>query len=171
MNKNKYGYKLSRSRGARKALFRSLIKSLSEYGSINTTNTKVKAVQGDIDKLINLAKKGDLASRRKIYAYLGNDRKTTDLIITKITPSLSKRTSGYTKIENLGIRRGDAAKMVRFYWSDEMIEDKKKNAKKPKKKLKAKTAKVTKTTKAKSKKKQKETSRVSKLKERLTRKK
>ncbi|QQS38943.1 50S ribosomal protein L17 [Candidatus Woesebacteria bacterium] len=133
MKKRKLGYKLSRNRGSRTALFRSLIKSLIIHGTITTTVVKAKAVTGDIDKLVNLAKKDDLASRRRLYAYLGNDRKTTDALVKNIALSLKDRIGGYTKVVGAGIRRGDAAKLVKLSWSNDIIIAPKASLKKTKK--------------------------------------
>lgn len=116
MKKRVYGRKLSRAYKARKALVRALVRALVKYGSIETTKPKAKMIQGQIDKYINLAKKQTIASRRRLYGLLGNDRKTTDAIINLIKEYFKKRTGGYTRIISLPQRRGDAAEIAKIEW-------------------------------------------------------
>jgi len=120
MKKKVFGRKLSREKDTRLALFRSLMRALVLNGKIKTTKAKAKAIQKSLEKLINLAKKGTLAARRRVYSRLGNDRKTADLIFGTILPAFSAKKSGFTRIINLPERRGDLAKMVRLEWSEEI---------------------------------------------------
>ena len=124
MRKKLFGRQLSRSRKARIALFRSQIRALALVGKIKTTKAKAKAIQGEIDKLISLAKKESIAARRKILANLGNDRTTTDVLVTKIAPTFNGRTSGFTRITTLPPRRGDAAAMARLEWVEVITTEK-----------------------------------------------
>lgn len=121
MKKRKFGRKLSRGSGARKALYRSLIKALVEHGSITTTKVKAKTIQRDVDKMINIAKNDSVAARRRVYARLGNDRKTTDNIFKLIAPKFLVKKGGYTRIVNLPRRRGDYAEMARFEWTERVV--------------------------------------------------
>jgi large subunit ribosomal protein L17 len=66
------GYKLNRDSEHRRAMFRNLAIALFTHEQITTTHTKAKAVQPLVEKLITLARKGDLASRRRATAYIGN---------------------------------------------------------------------------------------------------
>lgn len=116
MRKRFAGKKLSRSSGARRALFRALIRAQVLHGKIVTTKTKAKLVQKQLDKIINLTKKGGLAKRRQVYAKLGNDREVTDLLFQKVAPNFKDRVGGYTRIINLPKRRGDAAEIARIEW-------------------------------------------------------
>jgi large subunit ribosomal protein L17 len=116
MRKRVFGRKLSRGKGARKALFRSLIRALVKHGKIKTTRAKAKAVQGMIDKMVVKAKKNDLASRRRVFALLGNDKQTARDIFTKIIPLMNSRVSGFTRLIPLPARRGDLAERVRLEW-------------------------------------------------------
>ncbi|MBI4153512.1 50S ribosomal protein L17 [Candidatus Woesebacteria bacterium] len=125
MRKMVFGRHLSRGRGSRIALFRSLIRALVASGKIVTTRAKAKAIIPLIDKLITTAKKNSLSGRRKVLSRLGNDRETTDLIFLKVLPSFSNRSSGFTRIVLLPSRPGDSAQMARLEWS-ETIEMKKK---------------------------------------------
>ncbi len=120
MNKRKFGRKLGRGQGARKALFRSITKALVEHGSITTTKAKAKAFQGEIDKLVGLAKEGSVVSRRRVYAKLGNDRKTTDKIFQVVAKAFEDRKGGYTRTVNLPLRRGDNAETVQLEWTEEI---------------------------------------------------
>ncbi len=122
MNKRKFGRKLGRGQGARKALFRSITKALVEHGSITTTKAKAKAFQGEIDKLVGLAKEGSIVSRRRVYAKLGNDRVTTDKIFQVVAKVFKDREGGYTRTINLPLRRGDNAETVRLEWTEEIGE-------------------------------------------------
>jgi large subunit ribosomal protein L17 len=120
MKKRVYGRKLGRERDTRRALFRSIIAALVEHGKIVTTKTKAKAVQGDIDKLITLAKKKTIAANRRLFAKLGNDKETVKKLVKLIAPTFSGRKSGYTRIVNLPRRRGDRAEMARLEWVKEL---------------------------------------------------
>ena len=144
MRKRVKGKKLSRSRTARDALFRSQLRALIEYGEIKTTKAKAKAVQPWIDTLVVKAKKDTLVSRRKVLAKFANNRITADKLYEYAKGT--KRNSGFTRIVLLSSRRGDDAPMVKLLWVDELkketskktdekkkVEDKKKKDKKTKK--------------------------------------
>ena len=130
MRKRVYGKKLSRSRTARDAMYRSLTAALVEYGKIETTRAKAKGVQPYIEKLSRLEKKSDLSSRRRVLAKLANDKKTEKGMFDQI--SIAKRNSGYTRIVPLPRRKGDNTKMVRLEWVDQKEVAKKSKAKKTK---------------------------------------
>lgn len=160
MKKRVYGRKLSRERDTRRALFRALIRALVKYDKIVTTKAKAKAIQGDVDRLVNLAKNGSIQTKRRLFASLGNDKETTKALIEKIAPVFTKRKGGYTRIINLPRRRGDAAEIVRIEWvksipvKEEKIESKKKSkeksiASKKKEDTKKEVKKTTKTSKKK----------------------
>lgn len=120
MRKRIFGKKLSRGRGARRALFRALARAMIISGKIETSKAKAKFIQGQLDKLINSAKKDSVFTRRKVLAELGNDRDTADLLFKKVVPALQGRTSGFTRIITLPKRRGDAADMARIEWVEEV---------------------------------------------------
>ena len=136
MKKRGFGRKFSRDRGSRRALFRSLLKALIEYGKINTGLAKAKAIRGDVEKLVNLAKDKSVNSVRRINAYLGNDRRIVNLLLSKVLPSLSSDKGGYIKITNLPRRKGDFSQMVRIEWIEKIVIAKKDNSKKAKKNVK-----------------------------------
>ncbi|HHV71043.1 MAG TPA: 50S ribosomal protein L17 [Clostridia bacterium] len=106
----KYG-KLGRNSGHRKALFRNLVTSLFKHGKIETTEAKAKEINKIADKMVTLAKRGDLHSRRLVLAYLLDETVVKDLF-DNIAPRYAERSGGYTRITKIGPRRGDAAPMV-----------------------------------------------------------
>ena len=105
------GKKLSRSSGARKALFKSLLTELFRHERIETTEAKAKAVRGQAEKLISIARRGDLAARRHVYAELSSTQVAKKLM-EEIAPEFKDRNGGYTRIYKLGPRKGDAAPMA-----------------------------------------------------------
>ena len=103
------GRKFGRKTDQATALVRGLMCSLIKYQSITTTLARAKEIRRDAEKLITLAKKNNLASRRLVIARL-DDMETADLLIDVIVPQI-KRDSGYLKIEHAGYRKGDHAEM------------------------------------------------------------
>ena len=153
MRNKVFGKQLSRSRKGRRALIRSLIKTLIVRGKITTTKAKAKAIQGQVDKLVTLGKKGTVSARRDVLAFLGNDRTVTDFFFMKQIPVFKNRTSGFTRIIILPRRRGDNAEMATLEWMDKYVEvvkkevTSKKESKKEKTKLKKEVKKENKTKK------------------------
>lgn len=108
------GYrKLGRPTDQRKAMLRNLVTSFfkSEDGKIVTTETRAKEVRGLADKMITLAKRGDLHARKQVLAYLTEEEVVTKLFDT-IAPKYAERNGGYTRIIKMGPRRGDAVEVV-----------------------------------------------------------
>lgn len=103
--------KLGRRSAPRKALFRSLVTALFEYGKIETTEIKAKEARSLAEKMITLAKKGDLHSRR-LAAEVITDPAVLQKLFDEIAGRYTERNGGYTRIMKLGPRRGDAAPMV-----------------------------------------------------------
>lgn len=126
------GRKFGRETDQRTALTRGLMRSLFKYKSINTTLAKAKEIRRPAEKLITIAKKGDLAARRTVIARL-NGQETGNELIDVIAPQI-KRNSGYLRIERTGFRRGDNAEMATISFVDEIKdavkEEKKADAKK-----------------------------------------
>ena len=102
--------KLNRDSSARKALFRSIVTSLFRHERIETTETKAKEISGIAEKMITLAKRGDLHARRQVLSFLMDEEVTKKLFDT-IAPKYADRQGGYTRILKLGPRKGDAAPM------------------------------------------------------------
>lgn len=113
------GKKLNRSSNHRKALFKNVASGLIEHGEITTTEAKAKAIQATVEKLVTKAKKQTLHSRRLIHSFL-NDKKLTSKLVDKLAPQLGHRSSGFTKIQKLGVRRGDNATMVKLSLVDKV---------------------------------------------------
>ncbi len=112
------GKRLSRSKGHRKALKRTLIKQLFEHERIQTTKAKAQCIRGEAEKLITLAKRGNDAetsamvhARRRAAAKL-NDKEIVRKLFDDIAPRYSDRNGGYTRMLKLGQRQGDSAEMV-----------------------------------------------------------
>lgn len=112
--------KLNRTSSNRKALFRSLVTDLFLYERIQTTEAKAKELRSIADKMITLAKRGDLHARRQVAQYVRREHlDTTEVkqdaiqkLFGDIASRFQERNGGYTRIVKLGPRRGDAAPMV-----------------------------------------------------------
>ncbi len=126
------GRKFGRETDQRTALTRGLMRSLFKYKSINTTLAKAKEIRRPAEKLITIAKKGDLTARRLVIARL-NDQETGNELIDVIAPQI-KRDSGYLRIERSGFRRGDNAEMATISFVDEIKDTVKEEKKAPAKK-------------------------------------
>ena len=103
--------KLRRTSGPRKAVLRSLVTALFQYGRIQTTEAKAKELRKTADKMISLAKRGDLHARRQVLAYV-MDETVVNNLFTDIAPKYAERNGGYCRIIKIGPRRGDAAEMA-----------------------------------------------------------
>ena len=106
------GYrKLGRSSAHRKAMLRNLVTDLLREGRITTTDTRAKEARRQAEKMITLAKRGDLHARRQVLAYVYDESVVTKLF-DEIAPKYEDRQGGYTRILNLGPRKGDNAELV-----------------------------------------------------------
>ena len=130
------GRQLNRKSAHRTAMFRNMAASLFMHGQITTTLPKAKAIQPLVERIITAAKKGDLASRRRVIQMLGRDRvvvrndedetvernrygevtggqKLVKLIFDEVAPLYTDRNGGYTRIIKLSKHRiGDASDLV-----------------------------------------------------------
>ena len=97
----------------RRAMLRNATTSLFKNGQIDTTEPRAKEIVSVAEKMITLAKKGDLASRRTALAYLTEEDVVTKLF-GEIAAKYADRQGGYTRIIRLDQRRGDAAQMARI---------------------------------------------------------
>ena len=107
--------KFGRSTEHRKMLMRSLVTNLILAESIKTTLPKAKEARKDADKIVTVAKKGDLAARRLAASRL-TQPKAVQKLFDKIAPAMKDRKGGYTRIVKLGTRKGDAAEMCILQW-------------------------------------------------------
>ena len=104
--------KLSRDSSHRKALLMNLSKEIIEHERIRTTEAKAKAVKPEVERLITLAKRGDLHARRQALATLAQDKFTVHKLFEDVAPRYAGRNGGYTRMLKLGPRRSDATEMV-----------------------------------------------------------
>jgi large subunit ribosomal protein L17 len=106
------GYrKLNRTHEHRKAMFANMAGSLIEHEQIKTTLPKAKELRPIIEKLITLAKRGDLHARRQASAQL-NDEKHVERLFAILGPRYANRAGGYVRILKAGFRYGDMAPMA-----------------------------------------------------------
>lgn len=109
--------KLQRDASHRKALLANLTCSLIEHRRIRTTLAKAKALRPVAEKLVTLAKRGDLHSRRLAVADL-HQHDAVKKLFEEIAPACKNRQGGYTRIVKLGQRASDSAPMAFIEWVD-----------------------------------------------------
>lgn len=112
MRHRKKRNKLSRDAAHREALLTNLSKQLIEHERIQTSQAKAKAVKPEVEKLITLAKRGDLHARRQALSSLHNDKFVVHKLFDEVAPRYAERPGGYTRIVKLGPRRSDSTEMV-----------------------------------------------------------
>ena len=112
MRHQKTRNKLSRDSAHRRALLMNLSKEIIEHERITTTAAKAKAVKPEIEKLITLAKRGDLHARRQALSTLSQDKFAVHKLFAEVAPRYAERPGGYTRILKLGPRRSDSTEMV-----------------------------------------------------------
>ncbi|MCR5009410.1 MAG: 50S ribosomal protein L17 [Clostridia bacterium] len=106
------GYrKLGVKSAHRKSMLRNLVTDLFRYGRIQTTDCRAKEARREAEKMITLAKKGDLHARRQALAYI-KDEDVVSKLFDEIAPKYEERHGGYTRILKLGPRQGDVAEAV-----------------------------------------------------------
>jgi large subunit ribosomal protein L17 len=111
MRHRKAGRKLGRTSEHRKAMLRNMVTSLFEHERIVTTVPKAKEARRVADKMITLAKRGDLHARRQAAAYI-QSREVVAKLFDAIGAQYADRQGGYTRIIHTGTRLGDAAPMA-----------------------------------------------------------
>ena len=111
MRHRKAGKRLGRTSSHRIAMFRNMVTSLFEHERIVTTTEKAKEVRPIAEKLITLAKKGDLHARRQALSFI-RSKAIVEKLFTDIKEKFSERNGGYTRILQTGVRKGDAASMA-----------------------------------------------------------
>ncbi len=128
MRHRKSGRKLNRSTAHRKALHRNLLRSLLTHERIKTTTPKAKEVSRLMDRLVTLAKRGDLHSKRLAYKQLSNHQLVKKLF-DEIGPRFTNVDGGYTRVVKLAKPRpGDAAPLAMIEFSRDEVES---SSKKP----------------------------------------
>jgi len=103
----------------RLALMRNQVRDLLTHGRIITTLAKAKELRRYAEKMITLAKKGDLASRRRALAFI-QDKAIVRKLFSEIREKYLDRPGGYTRIVKIGERRGDGALLAMI----ELVEEK-----------------------------------------------
>jgi large subunit ribosomal protein L17 len=111
MRHRKKGRKLSRTASHRRATMRNMAINLFRHDRIETTTAKAKELRPYAERLITLAKRGDLHARR-LAAQRIHDPDVLRRLFAEIAPKYSSRPGGYTRILKLGHRQGDAADMA-----------------------------------------------------------
>jgi large subunit ribosomal protein L17 len=120
------GRKLNRTSAHRKALFRNMLLALIRHGRITTTDAKAKELRRVADRMVTLGKKGDLAARRRAFAFIQSHQMVKQLF-DEIAPRFKERNGGYTRVVKYGWRRGDAAPLsiIEFTGQEEQAKGKK----------------------------------------------
>jgi len=108
--------KFDRTKEQRLALYRSLARALILEERIETTTERAKAVRSFVEKLVTLAKKGDLSARRQALRMLP-DRRVIRKLFEDIAPRFEGRNGGYVRVIKLPDRRkGDGAELSLLEW-------------------------------------------------------
>ena len=104
---------LSRTSAHRKALLSNMATSLFRHGKVVTTVAKAKELRPVAEKLITLARRGDLHARRLVERRI-RDKAVSGVLFKDIGPRFAARPGGYTRIVRLGHRVGDGADTARI---------------------------------------------------------
>ena len=123
------GWKLGRNTSHRRALLRNLTTSIIVEERVETTLTKAKAVRPHVEKMITLAKRGDVAARRLALSYLMT-REAVDKLFDTIGPRFGDRQGGYLRIIRGGFRKGDGGEIafLELLGSEKFVEAKRKKS-------------------------------------------
>jgi large subunit ribosomal protein L17 len=113
MRHNAKGRQLSRTSTHRRAMLNNMAASLFAHGGVTTTQAKAKELRPFAEKLITLARRGDLHSRRLVERKI-KDREITHKLFTEIGPRFAARPGGYTRILKMGHRVGDGADVAKI---------------------------------------------------------
>ncbi len=106
------GYrKLGRPTDQRRAMLRNLVTSFLKSEKIETTEARAKETKRLAEKMITLAKRGDLHARRQVAAFV-QEKEVVEKLFSDIAPKYAERNGVYTRIYKVGPRRGDASEVV-----------------------------------------------------------
>jgi len=105
--------KIGMVRAHRKSVLANLASALILNSKVDTTYTRARAGQRFSERLITLARRGDLHARRLAFARL-RDKAAVDKLFEELGPQYKDRNGGYTRVIKLGPRRGDGAEMARL---------------------------------------------------------
>ncbi|RKX63854.1 MAG: 50S ribosomal protein L17 [Thermodesulfobacteriota bacterium] len=129
MRHRKVSRKLGRDVEHHKAILRNMVTDLFKYGKITTTLAKAKELRRVADKMITLAKRGDLTSRRRALAFI-RDKNIVRKLFSELREKYLNRAGGYTRVIKIGPRRGDASMMAIVELVEEKITTKRSKLKK-----------------------------------------
>jgi len=120
------GKQLGRNTGHRRAMLRNMVTSLFAHEQIETTDTKAKVIRPVAEKMITLAKRGDLHARRQALAYM-EDNSVVHKLFDRAKERFIDRQGGYLRIVKKGFRKGDGApvSIVQLISADEKAESRK----------------------------------------------
>lgn len=107
------GRQLSRTASHKRAMMNNMVTSLFQHEAVVTTTAKAKELRPFAEKLITLARRGDLHARRRVERRI-KDRDTLKRLFDEIGPRFASRPGGYIRILKLGFRAGDGADMARI---------------------------------------------------------
>jgi large subunit ribosomal protein L17 len=108
-NKNR---KFGRERKVRSSFLKGLTLDLIRHGKITTTEARAKELRKEVEPLVTLAKKGDVASHRLVVSRLMNRKEETKKLFEVIAPNYTSRPGGYTRVTRLPVRKSDASRMA-----------------------------------------------------------
>jgi large subunit ribosomal protein L17 len=119
------GWKLGRTTSHRRSLLRNLVTSLILEERVETTVPKAKAMRPQVEKMITLGKRGDLAARRQALAYLMTGA-AVDKLFDTIGPRFGDRNGGYLRIVRTGWQKGDGADkaFIELLGSEKVLDEK-----------------------------------------------
>lgn len=106
------GRKLNRTSSHRKAMFGNLVVAILKHEQVRTTLPKAKDARRLVDRMITLAKRGDLHARRQALAALHNDKAIVDKLFGELADRFGERSGGYCRVLKAGFRHGDMAPMA-----------------------------------------------------------
>lgn len=116
MRHRKVGKKFSTHTKGRAALLKSLAYSLVRDGAIVTTTTKAKELRRLADGLVMTAKDGTLSARRELHMFFGR-RDVVNTLVDRVAPAMASRQSGFTTLQEVGLRSGDNTLMTKISWA------------------------------------------------------
>ena len=111
MRHKKAGVKLGRTSAHRNAMFRNMVTSLFKNEKVKTTDVKAKELRRWADKMITLAKRGDLHARRQALAVI-MEKEVVHKLFEEAPARFGGKNGGYTRVTKVGFRAGDAASMA-----------------------------------------------------------
>lgn len=108
------GRRLGRAGDHRMHMLANLAVAVLRYEKVRTTEAKAKEVRGMVDRMITVAKRGDLSARRALVADLPHEPLIIQKLLGELSDKYADRPSGFTRIVKIGPRLGDAAPMVQI---------------------------------------------------------